>query len=91
MSREWVKRHKKISDYVKNNNKNIVTTKEVAEEIGSDRRTIEAHFQVMDIDGRGKLINGKALIANTPQAKDIASLVKKGEYELAEKTVEVEK
>jgi len=88
MTREWVKRHKRVSDLVKNSDKNIITTKEVAEEIGSDRRTVEAHFQVMDIDGRGRIVYGKALITNGAQAEDIAELVREGEYELAERVME---
>jgi len=88
MTREWVKRHVRVSDYVKNSHKNVITTKEVAEEIGSDRRTVEAHFQVMDIDGRGTVVAGKALITDEPHAEDIANLVGEGEYELAEKVIE---
>jgi len=62
MTRDWVKRHRRIKDFLDNNEKYAVAVKEVSEKIGSDPRTVKAHFQVMSIDSCGKLVGGDTFI-----------------------------
>ena len=53
LSREWVKKHRLIKEFLDQCSSSSVRVSDVAKKLGMDQRTARAHLEVMEIDGFG--------------------------------------